>query len=116
MSSALVVAEAKQRGFTPITPVLVRILDNIQVVVLLVLHSSEQLHKVLKSDFSLKRTLKKEISEITAHISYKGAETSGKKKTPQFLRVAVKRQRLQFYNIKTSFIKNTAITVNASRI
>jgi len=51
-------------------------------VVLLVLHSSEQLQKVLKSDFSLKHTLKKEISEITAHISYKGAETSGKKKTP----------------------------------
>jgi len=75
-----VVAEAKQRDFAPITPILVRFLDNIQVVVLPVLHSFEKLQNVLRPDFSLKHILKKEIGEITAHISNKGAETSGKKK------------------------------------
>lgn len=62
------------------TPILVRFLDNIQIVVLPVLHSFEQLQNVLRSDFPLKHILKNEIIEITACISYKGVETSGKKK------------------------------------
>lgn len=35
---------------------------------------------MLRSDFLLKYILKKENSEITAHVSYKGTETLGKKK------------------------------------
>lgn len=35
---------------------------------------------MLRSDFLLKYILKKENSEITAHVSYTGTETLGKKK------------------------------------
>lgn len=69
------------RDFAPITPILVRLLGKIQIVVLPVLHCSfEKLQNVLRSDFPLKHILEKENSEITAHVSYKGTETLGKRK------------------------------------